>query len=340
MNCLITSDLHLTAAPRDEYRWRLFPWLAEQAVKYGVKDVFILGDLTESKDFHSSRLVNRIVETLHQLYQQGNLHYIHILRGNHDGIDPNCPYFLFLSRFPWIRYYATPFSGPSPCGGTMLLLPHTSEPVAAWDTVEFGDADLVFMHGTLTGAKSETGYALQGISPDLLRPMHRAKIYSGDVHVPQIIGPVEYVGAPYPVRFGDNFQPRVRLLKRPREGGDLAPPAFNRVWVVVTPKDDIAFPEGLQKGDQVKARIQLGPEEYGDWQRLRSAVSSACKERGLELCGVELQRIEPKRWFIRKPAFAGQREVIKPLEQLQRYSIVNKVSKEVQAVGVDLLKGL
>ena len=67
MNILLLADLHLTTTSRDEYRWKLFPWLYEAIIKNTVKYLFILGDLTESKNYHSAQLVNRIVDELCKL---------------------------------------------------------------------------------------------------------------------------------------------------------------------------------------------------------------------------------------------------------------------------------
>jgi len=44
MSILITSDLHLTDRDRDEYRWGLFPWIAEQIDKHEVSTLLFLGD--------------------------------------------------------------------------------------------------------------------------------------------------------------------------------------------------------------------------------------------------------------------------------------------------------
>ncbi|RPI87194.1 MAG: hypothetical protein EHM40_23155, partial [Chloroflexi bacterium] len=84
MTWLVTSDLHLTDRPRDAHRFGLFKWLAKKQRKHGVKATFILGDITDKKDNHSSALVNRVVNELTQLEPP-----VYVLKGNHDFIDPN-----------------------------------------------------------------------------------------------------------------------------------------------------------------------------------------------------------------------------------------------------------
>jgi UDP-2,3-diacylglucosamine pyrophosphatase LpxH len=57
MKAIITSDLHLTDRPQDEYRWGIFPWLVNQSKELEVENLFILGDLTDFKDKHSAKII-------------------------------------------------------------------------------------------------------------------------------------------------------------------------------------------------------------------------------------------------------------------------------------------
>ena len=91
MSILIATDLHLSDRQRDRHRFGIFKWLREQQMKYQTKAVFILGDLTETKDTHNANLVNRIVDNLCSLAPP-----VFVLKGNHDYIDPSNPFFGFL----------------------------------------------------------------------------------------------------------------------------------------------------------------------------------------------------------------------------------------------------
>ena len=337
MNTLLISDLHLTDAPRDSYRWKLFDWLIEVMPQHDVKNLFILGDITDAKDYHSARLVNRLVGALLGLYRRGGLHYIHLLRGNHDGTDPHCPYFEFLGQYPSIRYISTPFTFPLN-GQDVLALPHSRDPQKDWDGVEMHNVDLILMHATVRGAVAENGQVLEGVPPSLLATARRAKIYSGDVHVPQKLGRVEYVGAPYPVRFGDSFVPRAILLEKGK-ARDLLPPAIRRgVITVDATQAGLAGLSAYSKGDQVKVRVRLNPSEYLDWQKIKKNVTAACTEQGVELCGLELERTPPRRLLRKSGAPLQQQRT--PQDILKAFCAANKVDGSSAAVADGILEKL
>jgi len=338
MNSILLSDTHFTDNPRDDYRFDVFPWLVDVLLKHAVKDLYILGDLTEAKDRHSSRLVNRIVDNLLKLYRQGGLLKIHILRGNHDGIDPDRPFFRFLQHLPCVEYVATPFLF-SACDKRILMLPHTTEPETAWKDVGLREADVVMMHATVHGARGENNFELRGVPLVLLRDAMRAKIYSGDVHVPQKVGPVEYVGAPYPVRFGDAFKGRVILLKDYGTAESIHFPTIQRLVITLDPSDDSMVIKGgddAYAGDQVKFKVKLAPSDYLDWSKIKDQVQSLCKDIGLELCGLELERVQVKRPRIGAPTVTSvQRKT--PDDVFLTYCAEAKVSEDVTEAGANLL---
>lgn len=338
MNSLLISDLHLTSNPRDEYRWTLFSWLVEALLKHQVKDLYILGDLTENKDYHSARLVNRIVDNMLKLYRQGGLHKIWILRGNHDGLDPRCAFFRFLGNYPCISYVDTPYLFPTH-DKQVLLLPHTTEPEVVWKDCGMRQADLVFMHATVHGARGENGFELRGVSMGLLRDAARAKIYSGDVHVPQKIGPVEYVGAPYPVRFGDAFKGRAILLEDYSKATSIPAPSIQRLVITLDPSDNSMVIRGgddAYAGDQAKFRVKLAPQDYLDWAKLKDQVVSLCKDVGLELCGLELERVAVKRPRIGQARVSSIKQKT-PDEVFLGYCTDTKVGEALAETGASLL---
>lgn len=310
MRRLLLADPHFTAVPRDAYRWRIFPWLQETITKHSVKTLLILGDLTEAKNYHSAVLVNQLVEALFNLHQHTGV-LIEILPGNHDSTDPECPYFRFLRRFPFVRYFETPRLEPFD-GKQALYLPHTRNPLA-WPNDLLYDADIIFMHQTVAGARSESGQALEGIAATALAAAKRAKaIWSGDVHVPQTIGPVEYVGAPYPIRFGDAFKPRAVLLHGNGIFSSLDTPPFNRLAVSVKCRADLAIYR-LKPGDQVKIKVSLTRAEFVNWAAIKRDLTAACEQAGADLCGLEVERIEEKPKLARRgaaPAVQSPQQVL------------------------------
>src|SRR6266852_3018296 len=103
MKLLLTSDIHCSDNPRDSGRFKLFPWLRQQQDQFNVDITIIAGDLTEAKDKHSSALVNQLVESLLLLKPP-----VLIPVGNHDFIDPQMPFFKFVSELDGITVYTKP----------------------------------------------------------------------------------------------------------------------------------------------------------------------------------------------------------------------------------------
>jgi hypothetical protein len=335
MNALLITDLHLTANPRDDYRWKLFDWLQTTIISNSVKCLFILGDLTDQKDYHSGRLVNRVVGAFTHLYRCGCLVYIYIIPGNHDGDDPYMRFFKFLGKFPFIRFIETPWEEEI-AGRTVRMLPHTRNAEADWSAVDMSSADLILTHVTVHKAVSESGVELEGVPVSLFRTARRAKIYSGDVHVPQIVGPVEYVGAPYPIKFGDKFTPRVVLLENMRKPKDLFPPSLSRVMLDLVPDDNKTYGlEKLARGDQVKVRLHLSRSQYVDWNRYKKNIMEGCAKFELELCGLELVKRDKVKIRLRGKA----KTIGRTVEQVfADYCIQHKLDERMVEVGTQLMQ--
>ena len=227
---LVTTDLHLTDRERDAYRWDLFPWLEEQAKEEGDKHLLILGDLTDEKDGHSARLVNRIVDTLTRFVSLGMR--VWILKGNHDYIDPDCPYFRFLNMTHGIRFLHKPVVGSIGQTNTAFL-PHSRNPVEEWQDFRMDDASMVVCHQTFNGADAGKGHRLDGgISSRYFSDERNMDllVLSGDIHVPQQCGDVTYVGCPYPISFGDAFEPRVIRIQDSEGAVEYLSPPSIRKW--------------------------------------------------------------------------------------------------------------
>jgi calcineurin-like phosphoesterase family protein len=206
MRELITADLHLSDNPRDEYRFRFVEQRLPKLLKhYAVDTLYILGDLTEQKDYHSARLVNRIMDALVAAAEHAEVVW---LRGNHDySADMDNPFFGFVGYVPNLHYIGQPTRR-----GTDLLLPHTRDPQSAWRGLDLAGVQMILAHATFAGAIGANGMPLPGIDP----PSPTIRIISGDVHTPQTHANITYVGSPYSIDFSDEFQPRVLL----REAGN------------------------------------------------------------------------------------------------------------------------
>jgi DNA repair exonuclease SbcCD nuclease subunit len=309
---LLVADWHLTDNPRDEYRWALFDWLRETCVAEKVKTLIFLGDLTDSKDNHSAALTNRIVSGFRTLAQV--VKDIKLLPGNHDWLLGGQEYFRFLNVIPGVEYITEPCEDQDVNGPSAFYLPFSKNPARDWARFDFSHYRYVFCHQTIKGAISSNGEAMEGEDmPDLSAA---GKVYSGDIHVPQVIGPVEYVGSPMHIHFGDDFVPRCVLLERGSgRPVDLHFKTLRRVTVKVAGLRELERRE-FRAGDQVKLRVELAESEKHEWSRLRRLCVDHLKAAGVEVAGVELilkkstrRTINEERQQARTPADAVLRFV-------------------------------
>lgn len=277
MPWLITTDPHLSDKPKDKHRFGLFKWLAEQQIKHDVEATFVLGDLTQEKDKHSSALVNRVIDEITLLKPP-----IYILRGNHDCLSPDNPFFRFLNCIEGVHFFVNP--GFIPDSG-VAMIPHCRTQQELDQAVKASPQECyVMLHTTFQGAISETGSPLSGLRASPIELLKPRAVWSGDVHKPQRAGIVTYVGSPYHVRFGDQFEPRVILYKNNKEQ-NLYFPAPRKLALTVRNQDDLKV---IKKGDQVKLHIEMKREDITDWPNQKQRLISVAKELGAEVFGVDL----------------------------------------------------
>lgn len=297
---IITTDLHFTSNPADEYRWGLFPWLREQAREYKAKSIGILGDITDAKDYHPAVLVNRLVKEITSLTEV--VEQVYILAGNHDYLKDGHPFFSFLSAIPGVKFINTIYSDLED-GLQVLWLPHSKQPARDWE--DFKDLSWyshIFMHQTMRGSLSSNGQEMGGEGVELLKWFKPGPdlptIWSGDIHVPQKIGLVEYVGSPYPVHFGDSFEGRCILVRKDGTRKDLFFDTIRRPSFVVSDINQLfEISEGGQvgKGDQVKFKVVLPQAEQHEWPRWKTLIEGFCREHKVELHGLKLEVTKPRR---------------------------------------------
>lgn len=295
---LITGDLHLTDRPQDEYRWAFLDWLHKEAVVRAADAVVILGDLTDAKDYHSSRLVNRVVTAL---TNQSRVYSTVILRGNHDGIDEHLPYFTFLNEVPGIAFVRE--AGTLVFDDTnlpnVLLMPHRKDVLPFWKhhTLKLDSACLVLGHVTVDGALGENGMELKGVnlrSYLKTQEFDKIPIISGDVHVPQQCGGVTYVGSPYPIRFGDDFQPRILQVDFTNPTTFTMESVFCPAWARKLSLNlsgvECELPS-LGKKDQVKIAVTLMQKDLHLWPKVRERITKEVEESGSRLHSLQLFKL-------------------------------------------------
>lgn len=240
----------------------------------------------DRKDNHPAILVNRLTDEVKRTRDETGCE-LNILAGNHDWLKEGEEFFRFLRHIEGVNYIVEPWEHPDTKGPLTLFLPYSKRPMHAWkDLHSLHLYDYVFMHQTVRGSITSTGQELEG---DNLPDMSAAgKVYSGDIHVPQKIGVVEYVGSPYHVHFGDNFKPRVVLLENNRNAVDLHVPGTpKRVSVRASSMAQLkSF--YWQAGDQGKVRLELRPEDLHLWNAKRREVVEFLSSRGVHVHAIEL----------------------------------------------------
>ena len=326
---LIATDLHLTAAPSTEYRWGLFPWLAKMIKEHHVRTLLILGDITDAKDNHSAELANRVVAAFNGL----PIADIRILCGNHDWLKKGQEYFRFLNLIPAVEFITKPTEDSDPHGPISYFLPYSKDPVADWKGMDFSHYDLLFMHQTIKGAVASNGQEMDGEElPDFKGP----RVYSGDIHVPQVIGGLTYVGSPYHVHFGDNFEPRCLLLDKQGREVDLHFETISRVVVKVSGLRELRRKK-FKPGDQVKLRVELPESDKHQWARIRREAVEFLEEQEVEVHGVEL--IVARSTKRVKLGESPARPSFTPQESILRFVKAEELGGEILDAALDIIEG-
>lgn len=307
---LLVSDLHLVESPSCSYRWGLWPWMAKTIKEERVKTLVICGDLTDKKDYHPSELVNQVVRVIMDLLRDCPGTRIIILVGNHDWLKDGQEYFRFLNHLPDVTFVTEPWEDSDPKGALAMFLPYSKNPVADWRGLDFSHYEYLFLHQTVKGAISSNGMAMEG--EELPRLSDAGKVYSGDIHVPQIVktpmGTVEYIGSPYHVHFGDDFKPRAVLLEKGGRAIDLHFETIKRVAIKATSLDDLLTSLCFtRKGDQVKVVMKLSEADKHDWRRIRRTASEYLANAKVEVHGLEMEVERSERRITKESAPASRR---------------------------------
>lgn len=277
MTTLVTGDLHFSSNARDEYRHDFVDWLVDVVVRKRVKRVVILGDITEEKDRHNAYLVNSVVQHIVRL--AGACDEVVIIRGNHDAIDPDCPFFGFVNHITNVRWINSPEEA---LWGKrrVIYLPNVVDYKTAWQQFDFSKYAFVFSHNTFDGASIGRGVTIEGTPLDMF---YGARVISGDIHIPQKLGPVTYVGAPYLVDFGDDYEPRVLLIRGDKVSSMSTVKAGPQKRLIETTAS--GWVKDLRKaasGDILKVRVFLEPQEKAEWSEISSKIKRYCERMGFE----------------------------------------------------------
>lgn len=325
---ILVADLHLTANPDDEYRWGLFPWLCNELDLERAETLVILGDLTDAKDYHPAQLVNRVVKAIDSL--RAHVPRIVILRGNHDFLKDGHVFFEFLSALPGVEVITQPTEDAEQSKLTMFL-PYTKTPATDWKGWDFSHYDYLFLHQTIKGARASNGQQMDG---EDLPPLNATKVFSGDIHVPQRCGAVEYVGSPYHVHFGDAFKPRCVALDRAGAQFDLVFPSIKRLTLDVRGVRELRV-ISLGRADQVKIRVHLSEAEKHEWRSIRDEAVTIVETAGANLKSIELV-VEKTRERVRVGQPAAK--TIDPARILYDFVDADDLGGELLDAGLECLE--
>lgn len=325
MRFLITADWQISPNPRDSYRWTNLIQIAGLIEKYKATALLILGDLTEEKNCHSDVLVNELTELL---YLFSCMCPVYILQGNHDAVDFIHPaYFHFLHNIQNIHWISCP-TRKLGC----LFLPFTHTPEKDWTTNLFEPKpDWIFAHQTFANAVTEGGFQLRGIPLDLLPAGSR--VISGDIHKPQELTDgqrtVTYVGSPYLVDFGDDFEPRV-LIVNDNSMCSIPMTGPQKRLLDLGVGNDPPWPN---PGDIIKVRYQLNAHEREHWPEIKARIRKELEARGCEV--FVIQPIAPPS----APLSARTSRRPRSDEQIMRdFAKRQKVPDPTLGVGLEIVK--
>lgn len=271
---LLTADLHLDDKECNDYRWKIFDHLRA----HGEGEVFILGDLCDRADRHSSILVNRLISVLTGLTDAGN--EVTILCGNHDLPQKGPAYWNFLNRLPNVHFITKPTAE-----GKLLLLPYSHNPAEEWKGIPFELYQCVMMHQPINGAGIGHGRTIESL-PSLDFP-ENLPVYSGDIHYCQTIGNVTYIGAPHPVKFGDSH--RCRLLVLGEDYHIKREITLRRLRKQVIEVSSLEQLQAIHSapGDQARVRFTLSADRMEQWPLEQAAITEWAREHGIHLASIE-----------------------------------------------------
>jgi DNA repair exonuclease SbcCD nuclease subunit len=327
MKALVTADLHLTTTPREEYRWEIFDWLFRQGKNRKVDAFFILGDLTEKKDKHPAKLANRMVDGLIKLREAAP---VWVLRGNHDYVDTDTPYFGFVNCIEGVHFIskATILSGKN-----TMMVPQGVDIMNTMQGVKQDHYSYIFFHDALRGAVTSSGYKMkEGTKAGHLLKAKCAAI-GGDIHVPQVLRErIYYCGAPHPVYLGDDFQPRVLFIDG-TEVKSIKRTTLRRVHATVGSAEEIDALD-LTEGDHLKVTLVLAASEMPEWRERREKIRKHCVKRGLLLCGMTTKEMQQRRTE-KRPRLKTTAD---PLTLLAQFSKKHDINGSLLDVGKEILK--
>ena len=287
---LIISDLHLTDNINDEYRWKIFDYLIYLCNKYIIHELIILGDITEKKDTHSSKLLHLMINHFIRLTELCKVSSINILCGNHDYIDSNNPYFLFLNKIDTFNCNINFIYKPTKIVED-LYIPHYYTDFSEISK-KYSFCNNLFLHHSFNGIMLRSGsYEDKGNDSNNLTNIKFNNCYSGHIHFQQTYKNIEYIGSPYAIKFGDNNKGRVLLIKDGKKKYINLPRFINKIDVKLTNPEEIRTYDILEQ-DQVKVEINLTLQNCHEYSDMVQYIKKYVEDKGATISSIQGKLIQ------------------------------------------------
>ena len=323
---LLVADIHLTDTPDEAYRWTVFDRIMEYGRAHDGASLRILGDLADRKDRHSGALTNAIMDKMQEL--AGIFDEIIIIKGNHDDPLVGKPFWNILSKLDRVSFLdkVTYFKNTGE-----LFLPYTRD-FSSWDFSKYSDAKVIFMHDTVTNAYIHHRKYTNDKMPPLPKDI---PIYAGDIHYPQTInGNFTYVGAPHPVRFGDDHPCRMLEIDDHtfQITDEIKLPAIEKRIIEIQSLDGLEDVQ-VEHGDQVRVRLKLAASRVSQWAEDERAVMEWAELNQVKVASVEaMVETGPKTEFDGR--FLDDDYAI-----FQEFCVAEGLTGDVKDAGLALLNG-
>lgn len=278
---LLLADLHFDDKPENEYRFNLIRDLEKLVLEQDITNLAILGDLTEKKDNHSSVLVNKISNFICGI--TGLFKTVVLLKGNHDYIVEDVPFFKFLENYQNIIYI---YDKPQLVNGGYFI-PHSK--TFTIDKVPKG-TKFIGIHQTVQNAVANNDFKLSSTLTVDQFDKFGLPVFSGDIHKPQHLGEnFEYVGSPYNIYFGDDFNGRIIIFDGKNfEEVITSFPRKYKINIDSKKCSEKYLMDLLKENDQIKVELNIEPYEKGDIDLYKTFIVHAVEQKKAILFGIEI----------------------------------------------------
>jgi DNA repair exonuclease SbcCD nuclease subunit len=279
-NILLSADWHLTDNDIEKYRWNVFDVLIKTSIENQVNTIILSGDIFDRRDKHPGTLINSFINAILDIKQKINAEIL-ILAGNHDTPLKNTYYWSFLNSIG-IKYIWNP-----ELFNDVYLLPFSPNPVEDWKELDFNNVKAIIMHQTIAGAVVDGDRVITD-APHPMPKLPDIPIYSGDIHRPQFIQGVTYIGVPHPTRFSEDWPNRFLLINDVDWSTYKEIPIESiRRCVLEISNAAVLNQTEFKKGDQLRIKFKLTNRGLALWPTEEQAIREWAKQKEVTIVSIE-----------------------------------------------------